>query len=210
MEKLLIGGTEVTIDDAKVSWTSGMNIDADGAPMAYSPVLSNLPSLDALANAGHPDNWWGIVTKNGKPTGEPVVQGPTNPAPGYYVSPTSLCDRSKSVGDPLRYVDSSSFPYISVPPELIHKCVHIGDVVIVKYGEAWSPAVVADVGPHGKIGEGSIALAKALGIPSNARHGGVDKGVAFTIYIGSTQGHVWPRKLDDIAAQVLALGGIGS
>lgn len=38
------------------------------------------------ANAGRPDNWWGIVTRHG----EPVIQGANDPAPGCYVSTTSL------------------------------------------------------------------------------------------------------------------------
>jgi hypothetical protein len=38
----------------------------------------------------------------------------------------------------------------------------------------WSAAIYADFGPRAKIGEGSIALAKAVGLNSNARHGGTE------------------------------------
>jgi hypothetical protein len=48
-------------------YKSGMAIDADGALRAYHP--NDRSGLDALAHAGHPGNWWALVTDNGKPTG---------------------------------------------------------------------------------------------------------------------------------------------
>jgi RecA/RadA recombinase len=48
------------------------------------------------------------------------------------------------------------------------------------------------------MGEGSIALAKELGIDSNPRYGGIDRDVAYVIYPGSGNGK--PRLLDEIIA----------
>jgi len=47
--------------------------------------------------------------------GEPSVQGPNDPFPGYYVSATALADRTKPVNDPTRYVDASKIPFIVLP-----------------------------------------------------------------------------------------------
>ena len=46
--------------------------------------------LDSLVHAGRRGNWWALVT-DGKPSGHPVVQGRSDPAPGY-ISMTALCD----------------------------------------------------------------------------------------------------------------------
>src|SRR6185436_16558384 len=88
-------------------WISGMNIDGDGAPNCYSP---DNKGLDYLANAGKPGNWYGIVTDS---NGNPIIQGPNDPYPGFYVSPTALQDKSKNRTDPNRYVDSTKIRYIS-------------------------------------------------------------------------------------------------
>ena len=55
---------------------------------------------------------------------------------------------------------------------------------------AASGCVFADVGPRGHVGEGSIALAEALGIPSNPRRGGVGNGILYVVFAGSAAG--WP------------------
>lgn len=188
-------------------WTSGFAVDADGAPKAYAPLASSLRGLDYLANAGHHGNWWGLVCNS---QGNPVVQGPNDPAPGFYVSTTALCDHSKAQSDPHRYVDSSTVPYVSVPPELRNRGVLLGDTCVVVHGDKVSGAVVADVGPRNSYGEGSIALAEALGIPSNPRTGGVWEGIIWAVFRASSRG--WPRTVEDIqqhsAALLSAWGGV--
>jgi hypothetical protein len=69
-------------------YKSGLAIDADGAARANHP--NDQLGLDSLAHAGHRGNWWALVTDNEKTSGTPVVQGPADPAPGYYVSTTAL------------------------------------------------------------------------------------------------------------------------
>ena len=183
-----VGKTGVTRAGAALVWTSGMAIDADGAPNAYHPTPGT--GLDHLANAGTPGNWWGVVTDDGTANGTPVVQGPDDPFPGYYVSPTSLVDKTKGVRDPRRYVDSTSIPYLALPPEMLASKLSggakLGDfaAVIDSAGDV-AYAIVADVGPRGKLGEGSIALADALGIPSNPRRGGRASGLTYVVFPGS-------------------------
>src|SRR5258708_6411524 len=68
--------------------------------------------LEYLSNAGRPGNWLGRVTDNGMPSGSLVVQTADDPAPGFYVSPTALEDRSRKGSDPRRYVNSEAVNYI--------------------------------------------------------------------------------------------------
>ena len=82
---------------------------ADGAPNAYHPDNSG---LDDLSNAGTPGRWEGLAKDA---DGEPIIQGPNDPFPGYYVSATALADRTKPVNDPTRYVDASKIPFIVLP-----------------------------------------------------------------------------------------------
>jgi len=193
----VIGGIPVERDGLSFRWVGGLRIDGDGAPNCYHP--DGKSGLDFLANAGAPGNWWGLVTTGGSP----VIQKPGDPCPGYYVSPTSLVDRSKAITDPRRYVDSNRVPYLAVPRELLTLGVGLGDVAWVEFRGKSTAAIVADVGPRGKIGEGSIALARALGIPHSPRHGGTGAGVAVTLWPGTSHG--WPREAVDIDAQVAAL-----
>jgi hypothetical protein len=184
-------------DPAAFFYSSGMAIDADGSFRAYHPKQEL--GLDSLNHAGHRGNWWALVTDNLKKNGRPVVQGPSDPAPGYYVSTTSLYDsRNPNPRDPRRYVDASNIPFVVLPPEGFRHA-RLGDFATVanlQNGQV-SPAIVADESAPGlKFGEGSIALADALGIDSNARNGGKERGVAYVVYPGSGNGE--PRSLAEI------------
>ena len=174
-------------------FVSGMTIDADGAPNAYHP--DNI-GLDDLANAGAPGHWEGIITDR---TGEPLIQGPDDPFPGYYVSCTSLTDRTKGRSDPARYVDASKIPYIVLPRDVaVQGAAQLGDFAVVvnlRNGKS-SYAIFADVGT---MGEGSIALANNLGIWSDARQGGRRGGILYLVFPGS--GNRQPRTIDEITSE---------
>ena len=174
-------------------FVSGMAIDADGSPHAYHPVSDS--GLDKLSSAGHAGNWWGIVSIKGTP----VIQNEKDPAPGFYVSTTSLQDDSKKVSDPLRYVNSETIPYFVLPNEkAILAEAKTGDIAYVynlRNGKN-SYAIFADVGPKDKIGEGSIALAKKLGIDSSPRTGGIADSVLYYVFPGSGNGK--PRTIAEI------------
>ncbi len=177
-----------------VAFKSGMTVDADGSPRAYHP--RNI-GLDALGNAGRPGNWWGIATTNGKP----VVQGPNDPAPGYYVSTTALADGRFKANDPRRYANSEEIPFVAVPPQLKDQGVKLGDLVAVRNDRTGKTvfAVVADIGPRDHIGEGSIRLAQELGINADARRGGASSGVSYVVFPGSKQS--WPLSHSQIQEQ---------
>jgi hypothetical protein len=140
-----------------------------------------------------------LVTDNGKSNGQPVVQGKSDPAPGYYVSTTALYDAGNpNPRDPHRYVDALTIPYIVLHPKAL-KYARLGDFATVanlQNGRV-SAALVADVSaPDLPFGEGSIALAKALDIDSSPRDGGEDRSVAYVIYADSGNGR--PRPLAEI------------
>jgi len=178
---------------------AGLAVDADGAFRAYHP--DNRSGLDAIEHAGYPGNWWALATDNGKPSGHPVVQGKTDPAPGYYVSMTALFDSGNAnEHDPRRFVDAASIPYVVLPPAGL-KHASLGDfaTVINRRNGKVSGAIVADESaPKVKMGEGSMALARALGIDSNPRSGGIGRGIAYVIYPGS--GNRKPRGRDEIVS----------
>jgi hypothetical protein len=183
---------------------SGLLIAVDGAPRAYHP--DDRSGLDFLVNAGHPGDWSGIVTEDGSNTGKPIIQGPTDPAPGYFVSATSLEDGSKARTDPRRYVDSAKICYIVLPRGVVGQSGEpkLSDLSTVYYPASGKVgyAVVANIGPRKKLGEGSIALAERLGIPAvdpSGRIGsssGVRDGVWMVVFPGSSIG--WPKTQDEI------------
>ena len=174
------------IEDVPVTcFRAGMAIDADGSPRAYHPENTG---LDDLKHGGHPGNWWGIATTNELTTGEPLVQKTSDPAPGFYVSTTSLIDERYEYQNPLRYVNAEEIPYF-VLPDHFSSGIQLGDVAWIHntHNGRNSFAVFADVGPD--VGEGSMFLAKKLGIDQDPRYGGVSSGILYFIFEGSGRGN---------------------
>jgi hypothetical protein len=181
-----------------ITYEGGFAIDADGSPRAYGPKNTG---LDYTANAGSTGNWFGIVTDS---KGAPILQDKTQPYPGMYISPTALQNHSKAVTDPARYVDSEKINYIAVSSDLVKKYgVRMGDLAAVycRDTETLCSAVCADVGPRGKYGEGSLALASQLGINANARRGGCSSGIVTVIFLQSHSS--WPLS-DDIIVELVS------
>ena len=174
-------------------FVSGMTIDADGAPNAYNPADTG---LDELANAGTPAHWNGIIIDS---DGNPLIQRESDPFPGYYISCTSLSDKTKKFTDPTGYVDASKIPYVVLPQDVADRGgARLGDFAVVmnlRTGKS-SFAIYADIGT---LGEGSVALADALGIRSDARHGGEHEGILYLFFPGS--GNLQPRTIGEIQSE---------
>jgi hypothetical protein len=144
-------------DGSAMFFTAGMDIDADGAPEAYNPENTG---LDINSDAKDGDTWVGIVVDD---DGEPVVQQPGDPAPGFYVSTTSLEDTSKEDSDPRRYLDATTVPYIVIPGGRFGQA-RLGHPVLVvdeRTGQRVK-GIVGDIGPRFKIGEASMFLAASI------------------------------------------------
>ena len=148
--------------------TRRMDVDVDGAPNAYGPA--GKPTLDYLKDARFErrarGEIVGYLTDDDDPR-IPIVQGPHDPFPGYYVSQTSFTDpKRRNPKDPLRYVDATRINYVVLGDEARARGARIGDFVAVyslrhKRGVF---GIVADEGnPSGD--EGSLHLLQDLGYP---------------------------------------------
>jgi len=178
-----------------VFFEAGLAIDADGAPNAYGP---HNKGLDLTVHARGQQGWAGVLADK---NGHPILQK-RGAYRGYYVSTTSLEDASTSNdADPKKYVDARKIPYIVLPVELAEKFgIRLGDFAVVSNHRNGRSvyAIYADVGPSGKLGEGSIALAKVLGLPANPRGGAAEEGISFLVFPGSGRGPGKLRTLKEI------------
>src|SRR5215468_11134730 len=174
-----------------------MAIDADGAPNAYHPQDKG---IDALANAGFPrGNWEAILVVDPAKPNEPFVQTEGEFA-GYFVSQTTLQDRSLPVTDIRRYVDARQVPYIVFPGGFfaLKGTGNFGDVGMamnIDNGKE-SPFIVADAGPqNAPLGEVSIRLAENLGgMNVNPRTGaGMPRGrFVYLVFPRTKSDPAWP------------------
>jgi len=145
-----------------------MDVDVDGAPTAYGP--KEKPTLDYLKNARLEGKPWkpivGYLTEDDPPHA-PVVQGPHDPAPGYYISQTAYTDKARTdERDVLRYVDATKINYVVLGKAAKKRGARLGDFVAVYSRRTHKAAfgIVADDGnPSGD--EGSLHLLQALGYP---------------------------------------------
>lgn len=173
-------------DQTDGAWVAkaGFAIDCDGSPRCYGP---NNTGLDFTANGGPVDAPYGYELN--PVTGKPFIQGLDAPAysettRGMYVSATTYERKEFPANDCRRYLDSETvlFGVFTGYFRKHVKGIVLGCTMLVRYNGLEAVAVAGDQGP--RFGEGSIALAKALGIPSNPRHGGVGSGVEWRIYPG--------------------------
>lgn len=196
-----IGSVDIDKFDGEstIFFASGMSIDADGAPTAYHQ--NNEMALDDLANAGSPGDWWGIATNE---SGEPFIQEDQDPAPGYYVSCTALENETKEEWDQTRWPNASIVPYVVVPNHDLFEGQMGNFCYVVNFANGKGcGAILGDIGPDDEAGEGSIALADLLEIPSEPRTGGVDKNVVYIIFPKTSEG--WPVDLDRIQSRASEL-----
>lgn len=197
-----------------VVYASGLAIDADGGRHAYRDDDKGLDTIKNACPQDQSKRCYGILERR---PGDKVRQAPPNQA--YYVSPTTLVDPDKAATDQARYVDSETINYLALPLKTLKKMAAAHDVPAIALGDLafvrntangrTAFALFADVGPANKLGEGSIALAAALGIPSSPRRGGVTDGVEVIVFPGSGNGR--PRSQAEIdreaAVRLDAWGG---
>lgn len=171
-----IAGVDVLWNGEDMMFTAGAAVNADGSPRAYAP---NNKGLDYTANAGSPGNWWGVATNS---KGQPYIQSgaaPKQPYKGFYISCTALCRGQYPENDVRRWINSEAIPHFTLPPQVIQAVppVFLGCRVLamnLRTGQEVE-GVLADIGPPDKIGEVSIAAAKALGLKSDPKNGGTSE-----------------------------------
>jgi len=186
-----------------------MTVDVDGAPNAYGPP--GKPALDFEKNAHTGGTLHGPIVGYLTEHGRPVIQGPRDPMPGYYISTTDFRDDSiVDDRDPRKYVDATKINYVVLGRFGRRHGVKLGDLVVVHSHETEKTvyAIVGDSGnPAGT--EGSLALLQALGYPyKDGKDDAVDDPrIVIRYYPGSNPEHRFFRSQREIdrAAEALRL-----
>jgi hypothetical protein len=146
--------------------THRMDVDVDGAPNAYGPP--GTATLDSLINAHYLERGdQAIVGYLADAKGRPILQGPKDPFPGYYISQTAFADvTNDNERDPRSYVDARNINYVVRGAEARRRGVKVGDFVAA-YSKRSQRAVFAIVGDTGNPSgdEGSLHLLQELGYP---------------------------------------------
>jgi hypothetical protein len=143
-----------------------VDVDVDGAPNAYGPP--EMETLDILEDA-HARNRADkkIVGFLIDDDGSPILQGPDDPFPGYYISQTAFSDiENQNERDPRCYVDARNINYVVRGNVARRRGVRVGDFVSV-YSKRTRKSVFAIVGDTGNPtgNEGSLHLLQDLGYP---------------------------------------------
>jgi hypothetical protein len=170
-------------DDGRVHFLADADIDADGANGqngALAAYKVDDSGSEFLANGG-------MKIVNGKVicafswARDIVILGDDNEPrvfPGGIIASTTWYRHpGKLRTDPAAYVDAETVPYIVVPPLVVQRTSGVvrGCKARASCNGKSVDCVVADRGPRGKIGELSIAAARALGLRSSPRNGGTEK-----------------------------------
>ena len=170
-------------DDGRVFFKADGDIDADGANGqngAIAAYKSDNSGSEDLANGGMKIQNGKVVCAHDWARSIVLLDSDNQPKvfPGGIIASTTwYWHRDKSKSDPAAYVDAETVPYIVVPPVIYKQTAGVvrGCKARVTRGDRTVDCVVADLGPAGKIGELSIAAARALGLNPSPRHGGTDQ-----------------------------------
>ena len=157
-----------------------MTVNVDGAPNAYGPPEKATEALDfelnAHVGAKADGEIVGYLTEDDDGR-RPVVQGPDDPRPGFFISTTSYFDvRNPRETDPRRYVNAAEVNYVVRGTAARKGGVELGDFCAV-HSLRTRLTVFALVGDGGnrRGSEGSLALLQRLGYPvKNGKSGGAD------------------------------------
>ncbi len=188
--------------------THRMDVDVDGAPNAYGPV--DKETLDVLLDAHYlnraDEPVVGYLTDE---HGRPLLQGPNDPFPGYYISQTAFIDiQNQNERDPRRYVDARNINYVVRGNRARRHGVKVGDFVAV-YSKRTHKSVFAIVGDTGNPtgDEGSLHLLQDLGYPfHDGKNESVEKPeIVIRFYPNSNPEHWFfftQGELDEAAAKL--------
>lgn len=206
-----------------VFFTSDLDVDADGCPIAYGP---NNTGLDHNGNAQNPvssGNWNPNVVLLDSHN-QPVRQKAGDPAPGFFICFSTLQDANANQDDPRRYVDALTIPYLVLPGGTAGpaRTGDVGLVIDLQTGVRVK-CIAADAGPKKKTGEASIRTVgiladgltpkqiaaaakkdKLKGLHCNPRNGGLngagDRHFRYIVFPGTTM--TWPTTVEAIEARV--------
>lgn len=182
---ILEGVAVLQSDDGRVDFVADADIDADGANGQFGArpaYKADNSGSEALANGGMKIDAAGKVVFAaawGKDIVPSVNGAPLVLPSGIIPSRTSYRFKGFGDGDPRAYVDAETVPYMVISPLIRNGAAGVvlgcrARLTNLTNGRQ-TAAVVADIGPRSKIGELSIAAARALGVPSDPRTGGASQ-----------------------------------
>lgn len=204
-----------------IAFASQMQVNTDGAPDSYHPDDIGITHICNGVSVGPSCTWkaqclsefrqaksesfrgstkicfFAMATDN---RGVPIIQGDSDPKPGYFVSTTALHQPGENPRTPQAQLDSNTVPFAVIPGNWQSSGKpgpRLGD-----FGIAWRRSndklayfVIGDTGPRNKLGEGSVALHQALGNDPFVMRFGVrralrgigDRDVVYLLFPGSAQ-----------------------
>lgn len=241
-----IGSVKILRDTSTgaIAFASQMQVNTDGAPDSYHPDDIGITHICNGVSVGPNCTWkaecmpefriakaegfrgpqkicfFGMATDA---DGLPIIQGETDPNPGYFVSTTALRQPNEESRSPRAYLDSNTVPFAVIPRNWQpggNPSPKLGDFGVAYRRSTGKLAyfVVGDIGPRNKLGEGSVALHQALGNdPFMMRYGkrrayrGIGgRDVAYVLFPGSARPgeHLDTASIESAAAPLLdAFGG---
>ncbi len=187
-------------DTAKFVLTKNLALDLDGARHAYHPnnegidnnLNGGISQTEATQNhfAKTGNRGYGIAKKLSPD--KTFYIGYLQPE-GYFVSQTTVYDKTKTEGDPARYADAETIPYIAVSPGWKSKGIKLGDIAYVinlDNGKEFA-AIFADARNNDNETEISLALADSLNIPVTTKMGkSYDGAKTIKRYVGIKNAHL--------------------
>lgn len=197
MSRLLgtIEGVPIREDDTgRVFFTANAAIDADGANGQHGHRAAYMvgdKGSDYLENGGMKMRGGRVVCAHSWAR-DIVILGDDNEPKvfpgGIIASMTWYRHQHLDKDDPAAYIDSESVRYVVVPPLIVQKTKGVvrGCLAHITYNGKTVICVVADKGPSKKVGELSIAAARAIGIPSSPKNGGISSNsILYELWPGS-------------------------
>lgn len=172
-----------------VVFASQMQVNTDGASDSYHPDDIGITHICNGVSVGASCTWKAscladfkkakVERFNGptkifffamatQPNGKPILQGPNDPKPGFFVSTTALQQPGADKRTTQAQLDLSQTPFIMIPQQWQQNGKpgpKLGDfaVVLRKSTDDLYFAIDGDIGPRNKLGESSVALHQTLG-----------------------------------------------
>lgn len=177
------------VSSSALTFASQMQVNTDGAPDSYHPDDIGITHICNGVSVGSSCTWKAQCLPEFRqanaegfrgPTkicffamvtgadGVPIIQGATDPKPGYFVSTTALHQPGENVRTPQAQLDSNTVPFAVIPGNWQRSGEpgpKLGDfgVAYRRSNGKLAYFVIGDTGPRNKLGEGSVALHQALG-----------------------------------------------